>query len=212
MSNSLRPHGLQHTRFPCPSPSPGVCSNSCPLNWWCHPTISFSVIPFSSCLQSFTELVYFQMSQLFASGGHSLLARTNHRDQPDCKRGYRMQGSKGWVPDYLLSANFSACEELAHWKRSWSGKDWKQEEKGATEEEMVRWHHWLDGHKFEQALGVDDGQGNLECCSPWGHKESDVTWRLNNNFSATQHGPPSQQGSCLFHSKHCPSIGKQSNM
>ena len=51
--SSLRPHGLQHARLPCPSPTPGACSNSCPLNWWCHPTMSPSVIPFSSCLQSF---------------------------------------------------------------------------------------------------------------------------------------------------------------
>ena len=53
MSDSLRPHGLQHTRLPCPSPSPETCSNPCTLSWWCHPTILSSVIPFSSCLQSF---------------------------------------------------------------------------------------------------------------------------------------------------------------
>ena len=53
MSNSLWPHGLQHARIPCPSPSSGACSNSCPLSWWCYPTILYSVIPFSSCLQSF---------------------------------------------------------------------------------------------------------------------------------------------------------------
>ena len=53
MSDSLRPHGLWHARLPCPSPSPGACSNSCPLSRWCHPTVSSSIIPFSSCLQSF---------------------------------------------------------------------------------------------------------------------------------------------------------------
>ena len=53
MSNSLQPHGLQHTRLPCPSPSPRACSNSCPLSRWCHPTVSSSVVPFASCLQSF---------------------------------------------------------------------------------------------------------------------------------------------------------------
>ena len=53
MSNSLQPHGLQHARLPCSSPTPGACPSSCPLSWWCHPTISSSVIPFSSCLQSF---------------------------------------------------------------------------------------------------------------------------------------------------------------
>ena len=54
-----------------------------------------------------------------------------------------------------------------------AGKDWGQEEKGMTEDEMVGWHHWLDGHEFAHTLGVGDGQGGVECCSPWGHKESD---------------------------------------
>ena len=72
MSNSLWPHGLQHTRLPCPSPSPGACSNSCPLSQWCHPTISSSVVPFSSCLQSFPASGSFQMSQFFTSGGQSI--------------------------------------------------------------------------------------------------------------------------------------------
>ena len=60
-----------------------------------------------------------------------------------------------------------------------AGKDWRQEEKGTTEDEVVGWHHWLDGHEFEQAVGVGDGQGSLACCSPWGCKESDTTERLN---------------------------------
>ena len=61
-----------------------------------------------------------------------------------------------------------------------AGKDWRQEEKGTTEDEMVGWHHRLNGHEFEQAPGVGDGQGSLACCSPWGRKESDTTERLNN--------------------------------
>ena len=69
MSDSLWPHGLQHNRPPCPS-TPGVYSNSRPLSWWCHPTISSSVVPFSSCLQSFPAS--FQMSQSFASSGQSI--------------------------------------------------------------------------------------------------------------------------------------------
>ena len=67
MSDSLRPHGLQQTRLPCPSPSPGACSNSCPLSWWCHSTILSSVVPFSSCLQSFPASGSFSVSQLFTS-------------------------------------------------------------------------------------------------------------------------------------------------
>ena len=60
-----------------------------------------------------------------------------------------------------------------------AGKDWKQEEKGTTEDEMVGWHHWLDGHEFERALRVGDRQGSLECCSPWDWKELDTTEWLN---------------------------------
>ena len=72
MSDSLRPHGLQHTRLPCPSLSPGACSNSCPLSRWCHPTILSSVVPFSSCVQSFPASGSFLMSQLFPSGGQRI--------------------------------------------------------------------------------------------------------------------------------------------
>ena len=69
MSDSLQPQRLQHAKPPCLSPTPGVYSNPCPLSRWCHPTISSSVIPFSSCFQSFPASGSFQMSQLFASGG-----------------------------------------------------------------------------------------------------------------------------------------------
>ena len=72
MSNSLQPHELQQARLPCPSLSPWVCSNSCPLNWWCHPTISSSPAPFSSCLQSFPASGFLPMSWCFASGGQSI--------------------------------------------------------------------------------------------------------------------------------------------
>ena len=60
-----------------------------------------------------------------------------------------------------------------------AGKDWRQEEKGITDNKMVAWHHWLDGHEFEQALGVGYGLGSLVCCSPWGHKELDMSEQLN---------------------------------
>ena len=76
VSDSLRPHGLQHTRLPYPSPTPGVYSDSCPLSWWCYPTISCSVVPFS-CLQSFPALGSLQMSQFFTSGGQSIGVSTS---------------------------------------------------------------------------------------------------------------------------------------
>ena len=71
-SESLQPHGMQHTRIPCPSPTPRACSNSCPSSQWCHPIISSSVVPFSSCFQSFPALGSFPTSQFFPSGGQSI--------------------------------------------------------------------------------------------------------------------------------------------
>ena len=72
MSDCLWPHGLQHARPPCPSPVPGACSNSCPSSWWCHPTISSFVIPYTSYLQSFLASGSFPRSQFFASCGQSI--------------------------------------------------------------------------------------------------------------------------------------------
>ena len=74
MSDSLGPHGLQHARLPCPSPTPGACSNSYPLSRWYHPTISSSVVPFSSCIQSFPASRSFPMSWLFTLGSQSIEA------------------------------------------------------------------------------------------------------------------------------------------
>ena len=72
----------------------------------------------------------------------------------------------------------TSCEELTHWKTD-AGRDWGQEEKGTTEDEMAGWHHRLDGREFEWTPGVGDGQGGLACCDSWGRKESDTTERLN---------------------------------
>ena len=72
VSHSLQPHGLHHARLPYPSPTPRACSNSCPSSWWCHPTLSSSVNPFSSCPQSFPASGTFPVSRLFASGGQSI--------------------------------------------------------------------------------------------------------------------------------------------
>ena len=82
MSNSLWPHGLQHARPRCPSPTPGAYSNSCPLSRWCHPAISSSVVPFSSCPQSYPASGSFPMSQLFASSGQSIGVSTSATGLP----------------------------------------------------------------------------------------------------------------------------------
>ena len=73
----------------------------------------------------------------------------------------------------------TSCEELTHWKESGAGRDWGQEEKGTTEDEMAGWHHRLEGRESECTPGVGDGQGGLACCDSWGRKESDRTERPN---------------------------------
>ena len=82
MSNSLRPHGLQHARIPCPSPTPRACPNSCPLSWWCHATISSSVICFSSCLQSSSARGSSPKSWFFLSGSQSIGASASASVRP----------------------------------------------------------------------------------------------------------------------------------
>ena len=99
VSDSLWPPGLQHTRLPCPSLSPGVCSNSCPLSQWCHPTISSSVPPFSICPQSFPASGSFPMSGLFASGGQSIGISASSSVLP--------MNIQGWFP-------FSSVQLLSH--------------------------------------------------------------------------------------------------
>ena len=102
---TLRPHELQHTRLPCPSLSPRVCSNSCPLSGWCHPTISFSVAPFSFCLQSFPASGSFPMSWLFASGGQSTGVSASVLVLPMNIQGWFPIGLTGFIS--LLSKGFS---------------------------------------------------------------------------------------------------------
>ena len=97
VSDSLRPHGWQHARLPCPSPPPRIHPNSCPLSLWCHPTISSSVIPFSSCLQSFPASGSFQMSQLFASGGQSTGVSASTSALPMNTQDWSPLGWTGWI-------------------------------------------------------------------------------------------------------------------
>ena len=111
-SGSLRPHGLQHARLPCPSPAPRACSNSCPLSQWCNPTISSSVVPFSSRLQSFPASRSFPMIQFFASGGQSTGQDYTFRDhfyssyckrwnknQTQASRGFKTGSCRGLVAE-----------------------------------------------------------------------------------------------------------------
>ena len=95
VSDSLWPHGLQHTRPPCPSPR--VCSNSCPLSQWCHPTILSADVPFSSCLQSFPASESFPMSQFFASGGQRIGVSASATILPMNTQGWFPLGWTGWI-------------------------------------------------------------------------------------------------------------------
>ena len=98
------------------------------------------------------------------------------------------KGNQPWI---FIGRTDAEAEAPILWppdSKSWlirkdpdAGKDWRQEEKGTTEDEMIEWHHWLKGHEFEQALGDGEGQGSLACCSPWDCKDSDTTEWLNNN-------------------------------
>ena len=97
VSDSLRPHGPQQTRPPCPSPTPRVHPNSCPLSWWCHLAISSSLIPFSSCPQSFPASGSFQMSQLFASGGQSIRVSASTSVLPMNIQDWSPLGWTGWI-------------------------------------------------------------------------------------------------------------------
>ena len=97
VSDSLRPHGLQHARLTCPSPTPEACSNSHPLSQWCHPTISSSVVPFSSRLQSFPASGSFPISQLFASGGQSIGVSASASVLPMNIQDWPPLGWTGWI-------------------------------------------------------------------------------------------------------------------
>ena len=96
------------------------------------------------------------------------------------------KGNQSWIfigrTDAQVEALILWLPNVKNWligKDSDAGKNWRQEEKGTTEDEMVGWHHQLKGHEFEQALGIGEEQGTPACCSPWGHKQSDTTRQLN---------------------------------
>ena len=122
VSYSLRPHGLQHARPPCPSPTPGACSNSCPSSQWCHPTISSSIIPISSCLQSFPASGSFPMSWFFASGGQSIGVSASASVLPMNIQDWLPLGWTGWISlqSKGLSRVFSNTTVQKHNTNNWA--------------------------------------------------------------------------------------------
>ena len=130
-SDSLRLHGLQHARPPCPSSTPGVYPNSHPLSWWCHPTISSSVIPFSSCLQSFPASGSFPMSQFFTSGSQSLELQLQHQSFQWVFKTDLFYGWLAWSPGSMDTYNprkmrMSTCNNLLQWYSYTSMKEWEK--------------------------------------------------------------------------------------
>ena len=122
------------------------------------------------------------------------IASSPPRDLPDPMiKPVNPKGNQPWI---FIGRTDAEAEAPIHWPpdvKSWliwkdpgAGEDWRQEEKGMTEDEMVGWHHWLDGHEFEQTPGDGERQGSLACCSPWGCEESDTTKWLSNNTIFSQ--------------------------
>ena len=117
-----------------------------------------------------------------------MVLEKTHESPLDCKeiKPVHPKGNQSWI---FIGRTDAEAEALILWPpdaKNWligkdpdAGKDWRQEEKGMTEDEMAGWHHWLNDHEFEQAPGVGDGQGSLACCSPWGRKDSDITEQPN---------------------------------
>ena len=159
---------LQHARLPCPSLSPGVCSNSCPLSWWCHPTISSSVVPFSSCRQSFPASGSFPVSQLFTSDGHSVGASASSSALPMNIQDWYALGltglislkSKGLLRVFSsMRLEWPSCSINGHRPRGGTVM-WRQ-----TQRSLLRLHkpqHAWGYHKEEEArkdLSLEDLEG-----------------------------------------------------
>ena len=131
------------------------CKESWALKNWC-----FWTVVLEKTLESFLDCKEIQWVHPKGNQSWIFIGRTDAKAETPIL----------WPPDVM---------NWLIWKDPNAGKDWRREEKGTTEDKMVGWLYWLDGQEFEQALGVDEGLGSLVCCSPWGHKESDMTGQLN---------------------------------
>ena len=205
MSDSLQPHESQHARPPCPSPSstPGLpvhhhlpeftqthvhrVSDAMQPS---HPLLS----PSPPAPQSLRASESIPMSQLFAWGGRSTGVSALVSFLQKNTQGWSPLEWTGWIslqskrlstPQFwcllptpqFKSINITKINIIYH--DFDAGRDWGQEEKRTTEDEMAAWHHWLDGHESVWTLGIGDGHGGVSCCDSWGHKESDAAEQLN---------------------------------
>ena len=150
VSNSLWPHRLQHTRPPCPSPTPRAHSNSCPSSWWCHPTILSSVVPFSFCLQSFPESGSFPVSQLFTLGGQSIGVSASASVLP-------MNNQDGLVGSPCSPRDSQKSSPIPHQERR-------------KREDFLRELHWKQGDAVINSTLSDqlcNFKRYLICCYHW---------------------------------------------
>ena len=149
MSDSLRPHQSQHARPPCPSPTRGVYSNSCPSSRWCHPTISSSVVPFSSCPQSLPASGSFPMSQLFAWGGQSIGVSASASVLPVNTQDWSPSGWTGWIS--LQSKGLSRVFSNTTVQTSYSLVKWEWHQ---LPYKVVRIHDYTDINQEHKVLWV----------------------------------------------------------
>ena len=170
VSNSLQPYGLQHVRLPCSSPTPRACSNSCPLSRWCHPTISSSVVPFSSHLQSFPASGSFQMSQFFASGGQSIRVSASASVLPMNNQDQFPLGWTSWISllSKGLSRVFSSTQSMfssVQFSRSVMSDSLRPHElcHTSTLQLLSLWHYFANKGPSTQSYGFSSGYVWM-CC------------------------------------------------
>ena len=145
ISDSLWPCGLQHSRPACPLPRPRVYSNSCQLTWWCHPTISSSVIPFSSCLQSFPASGSFQMSQFFTSGGQSIVVSASTSVLAMNIQDWYPLGWTGWISLQSKGLSRVTSNSTAQKHQFFSTQLSSQSNSHIHTWQLEKPYHWLDG-------------------------------------------------------------------
>ena len=183
VSDSWRPHGLQPNRLFRPWDFTGKSTGV-----GCHCLASLT-IKISKSQGNFQLLLKSSLTLVITSCWNFNGAKfISARSPLDCKetKPVNLKGNQFWI---FIGRTDVEAETPVLWppdEKNWlvgkdhdAGKDWRQEEKGTTRDEMVRWLHQLDEHEFEQASGVGNGQGGLACCSPWGHRELDTTEWLN---------------------------------
>ena len=165
VSNSLWPHGLQHARFPCPSPTPGVYSNSCLLSRWCHPAISSSVVPFSSCPQSHDAFELWCWRRFLRIPWTA--RRSNQSILKEISPEYSLEG-------LMLKLKLQYFGHLMRRADSLEKTLMLERLRAGGEGEGRRWDGWVASStvdESEQTPQNSEGQGSLVCCSPWSRKE-----------------------------------------